>query len=121
MQPPQPPQPPGASQQRQVRVELPPHLGVTYANAAIVTQTHSEIILDFVQVMPNAPNARIQSRIVMTPANAKLFVKALAENLERFEKKHGEISLPPTPPSLADELFGTIKPPDDEDEGADHG
>jgi hypothetical protein len=71
MQPPNASQPPSSGQQRQIRVELPAHLGVTYANAAIVTQTHSEIVLDFVQVMPNAPSARIQSRIVMTPANAK--------------------------------------------------
>ena len=112
MQPPQPPQPPGA--QRQIRVELPAHLSVTYANAAIVTQTHSEIVLDFVQVMPNAPQARIQSRIVMTPANAKLFLKALEENLSRFEEKHGEISLPPQPLSLADQLFGSMRPPDEE-------
>ncbi len=105
----QPPQP-----ARQLRLEIPATLNATYANAVIVSQTHSEIVLDFVQVMPNDPRARMQSRVVLTPANAKLFLKALETNLTRFEEKHGEIVLPPQPVSLADQLFGTIKPVDEE-------
>lgn len=101
---------------RQLRLEIPGNLTVTYANAVIVTHTHSEIVLDMIQVMPNDPRARVQSRVVMTPANAKLFLKALETNLERFEEKHGEISVPPQPISLADQLFGTIRPSDEEGE-----
>ena len=99
---------------RQLRLEIPSNLNATYANAVVVTQTHSEIVLDFVQVMPNDPRARVQTRVVLTPANAKLFLKALQTNLTRFEEKHGEITLPPQPVSLADQLFGTIKPTHDE-------
>jgi hypothetical protein len=95
--------------QRQLRLEIPNNLNALYANAVIISQTHSEIIIDFIQVMPNDPRARIQSRIAMTPANAKLFLNALSENLTRFEEKHGEISLPPQSPSLADQLFGGLK------------
>ncbi|NWF70187.1 MAG: DUF3467 domain-containing protein [Chloroflexi bacterium] len=104
--PPPPQQPP---QPRQLRLELPANLNATYANAAVISQTHSEIILDFVQVMPNDPRARVQTRIAMTPANAKLFLQALQTNLERFEQLHGEIKLPPKPLSLADQLFGFVK------------
>lgn len=100
--------------QRQIRLELPVNLNATYANAVIINQTHSEIIMDFLQVMPNDPRARVQSRIVMTPANAKAFLLALQENLGRFETKNGEIALPPRPVTLADQLFGTIKPDGDE-------
>ncbi len=100
--------------QRQLRLEIPANLNAIYANAAMISQTHSEIILDFIQVMPNDPRARVQTRLAMTPANAKLFLKALEENLSRFEEKHGEISLPPQPISLADQLFGGIKPSDEE-------
>jgi predicted secreted Zn-dependent protease len=114
-----PPQKPPASppgqpgQPGQIRLELPSNLTATYANAAMVSQTHSEIILDFLQILPNDPRARVQSRVAMTPANAKLFMQALQQNLERFEEKHGEISLPPKPISLADQLFGTVKSDDD--------
>lgn len=116
-------QPPN-SPQRQLRLEIPGNLSATYANAAIINQTHSEIILDFLQVLPNDPRARVQSRIVFTPANAKSFLNALTENLQRYEQAHGEIQLPPKPDSLADQLFGTIKPTDgpstDGPEGGTH-
>ncbi|MCU0497093.1 MAG: DUF3467 domain-containing protein [Anaerolineae bacterium] len=94
----------------QLRLEVPANLSAIYANAVVITQTHSEIFLDFVQIIPNNPNARVQTRIAMTPANAKLFLQALEQNLDRFEEKHGEIDLPPKPQSLADLLFNPLKP-----------
>lgn len=103
-----------AKPSRQIRLEIPANLNSTYANAVIVTQTHSEIIMDFIQVLPNDPRARVQQRVVMTPANAKLFLKAFETNIERYEQKHGEIELPPQPVSLADQLFGQIRSEDDE-------
>ncbi len=106
----QPPQPPPLPGQHRIQFELPSNLTVVYANAAMVTQSHSEIIMDMIQIMPNDPRARVQSRVVMTPANAKLFLKALETQLQRFEQTHGEISLPPAAPTLADQLFGGIKP-----------
>lgn len=103
--PPTPQQP-----QRKLNLELPANLNVIYANAVVISQTHSEIIMDFVQIMPNDPRARVLSRIAMTPMNAKLFLQALGVNLEHFEKAHGVINLPPQPISLADQLFGGLKP-----------
>lgn len=105
-------QPPNAPQ-RQLRLEIPANLNALYANAAIINQTHSEIILDFLQILPNDPRARVQARVVLTPANAKSFLNALAENLQRYEQAHGEIQLPPKPTSLADQLFGSIRPSDE--------
>lgn len=104
---------------RQIRLEIPNNLSAVYANAVVISQTHSEIILDFTQIMPNDPRARVQSRIAMTPANAKAFLTALQTNLERFEQKHGEIKLPPKPNSLADQLFGGVRSDDDDDNNDD--
>src|SRR5215471_3078992 len=95
-----PQQPPG--QQPRIQFELPSNLNVIYSNAAMISQSHSEIIIDLIQIMPNDPRARVQGRVVMTPANAKLFMKALETNLQRFEQTHGEISVPPPAPTLAD-------------------
>lgn len=106
---------------RQIRLEIPNNLNATYANAVIVSQTHSEIILDFTQVMPNDPRARVQSRIVMTPANAKSMMLALQKNLEHFETRHGAISMPPRPTSLADQLFSNIRQDSDDDDDGDSG
>lgn len=98
---------------RQLRLEIPANLNATYANAVMVSQTTSEIVFDFLQVMPNDPRARALTRVVMTPTNAKLFLKALENNLSRYEEKNGEITLPQQS-TLADQLFGNLKHGDDE-------
>ena len=95
---------------RQLRLEIPNNLNATYSNAAIVSQTTNEIIIDFLQIMPNDPRARVQTRVVMTPTNAKLFLNALQTNLARYEATFGEIPVPPQPSTLADQLFGGLKP-----------
>lgn len=100
-----------------LRLELPPNLQATYANAAIIAQTTSEIVLDFLQIMPGDQRARVAQRVVMTPANAKLLMQALQTNLARFEEKYGEIKVQSVGPTLADQLFGTIKPSDNPGEG----
>ncbi len=72
----------------------------TYANLAIINHSASEFIVDFVNIMPGAPKAKVKSRIILTPQHAKRFVKALAENINRFESVYGEINdyeQPPTP------------------------
>jgi hypothetical protein len=115
-------QTPQKPQKRQVRLEIPNTLNAIYSNAVMVSQTHSEIVLDFIQMMPNDPRARVQTRVVMTPTHAKAFLQALQQNLEHFETRHGEIKTSsPKPGSLAEQLFGSIKPDDesDDDNGAD--
>ncbi|MBC6937853.1 MAG: DUF3467 domain-containing protein [Chloroflexi bacterium] len=104
---------------RKLQLEIPANLNGVYANAVIVSHTYGEIVLDFIQIAPNDPRARVQARVMMTPANAKLFLQALGTNLERFEATHGEIKLPPQPASLADQLFGGIKPDEGKNEGDD--
>lgn len=99
-----PPQQPPAPANR-LRIDFPADLNAEYANAAIINSTHSEIILDFLQILPNDQRGRVRARIAMTPANAKLLLRALQERITHFEGTHGEITLPQRPPSLADQLF----------------
>lgn len=101
--------------QRRLQLEVPATLNGVYSNAVVIAQTFSEIVMDFIQIAPNDPRARVQARVVMTPANAKLFLQALTANLERFEAAHGEIQLPAQPASLADQLFGGLKPDESKD------
>ncbi len=102
----QPKQPPASGQ---VQIQLPASLEPVYANFAVVTNSASEIVLDFAQVMPRLPNARIKARVVMTALNAKLLLRALGEHMARYETQFGEISLPEGP-HLADQLFRTSNP-----------
>ncbi|MET0298167.1 MAG: DUF3467 domain-containing protein, partial [Flavitalea sp.] len=48
-------------------------------------------VVDFVNVMPGTPKSKVKSRIVLTPQHAKRFMKALTDNIQRFEKAHGKI------------------------------
>jgi Protein of unknown function (DUF3467) len=57
----------------------------------------------------------VQQRIVMTPTHAKLFLKALEENVKRYEDKFEEIEIPQRPPSLADQLFQSVAEGEDDE------
>jgi len=41
--------------------------------------------------MPGTPKSKVKSRIILTPQHAKRLVKALSENVSKFEKEHGTI------------------------------
>jgi hypothetical protein len=62
-----------------------------YANLAIITHSNAEFVIDFVNVMPGTPKSRVKSRIIFTPMHAKRFMKALEENISRFEAANGMI------------------------------
>jgi ribonuclease BN (tRNA processing enzyme) len=62
-----------------------------YANLAIITHSHAEFVIDFVNVMPGTPKSKVKSRLIMTPQHAKRFMKAMIENVSRFEDSHGNI------------------------------
>jgi hypothetical protein len=62
-----------------------------YANLAIITHSHAEFVVDFVNVMPGTPKSKVKSRIILTPQHAKRLLNALADNLEKFESANGKI------------------------------
>ncbi len=78
--------------ENQINIELDETIAEgIYSNLAIINHSASEFVVDFVCIMPGAPKAKVKSRIVLTPQHAKRLVKALAENVHRFEQAHGEI------------------------------
>ncbi|GAA4136524.1 DUF3467 domain-containing protein [Sphingobacterium lactis] len=63
-----------------------------YSNLAIITHSHTEFVLDFVRLMPGVPKAKVKSRVILTPEHAKQLLKALQENIQRFEGQNGAIN-----------------------------
>ncbi|MDA9312849.1 DUF3467 domain-containing protein [Vicingaceae bacterium] len=63
----------------------------TYSNLAIISHSSSEFVLDFIKVMPGLPKAKVKSRIMMTPQHAKRLVRALQDNIQKFEQLNGAI------------------------------
>ena len=79
-------------QQQQIKISLDNNAAEgTYANLALIAYSPSEIILDFARIMPGMKSGKVFSRVIMTPAHAKLFLNTLQENVKKFENQFGEI------------------------------
>lgn len=78
-------------QSKPINIELPADLNATYANFAIISHSPGEVIIDFAQILPGMPKARVQARVLLTPANAKMLHQALGQNLAKFEHRFGSI------------------------------
>jgi hypothetical protein len=88
--------------ENQVNIELTEEIALgVYSNLAIITHSPAEIISDFIQLMPGMPKGKVRSRVIMTPQNAKRFLHALNENIQKYEQTFGVIqeneghSMPP--------------------------
>ena len=92
-------------------MEIPPGLDPIYTNLARISHSPADIVIDFAQILPGETKASVRARILMTPLSAKLLVRALKENIARYEAALGEINVP-NPNTLADNLFGRIQPPE---------
>ena len=78
----------------QLQIELKEEVAQgTYANLAIITHSSSEFILDFVRVMPGVPKAGVQSRIIVAPEHAKRLLRALEDNIAKYERVFGSIRI----------------------------
>ncbi len=76
----------------EINIELPEDVAEgTYSNLAIITHSHSEFIIDFIRMMPGVPKAKVKQRIILTPQHAKRLMRALIDNVKKFESLHGEI------------------------------
>lgn len=79
----------------QLNIDLPEDIAEgTYSNLAIITHSSAEFVIDFVRIVPNAPKAKVKSRIILTPEHAKRLLGALADNVQKFERQHGAIKTP---------------------------
>lgn len=63
-----------------------------YSNLAIITHSPAEFIIDFTRIVPGVPKARVHARIITTPQHAKMLMKALKDNIEKFEARFGVIN-----------------------------
>jgi Protein of unknown function (DUF3467) len=100
-----PPRPPGPI------LEVPEGLEITYANLARISHSPADIVMDFAHLLPGETKATVRARVLMTPLSAKLLLRALTENLARYEAAFGEIKVPGNS-SLAEHLFKPFQPPE---------
>lgn len=78
--------------ENQLNIELSEEVAEgIYSNLAIITHSPAEFVIDFIKMMPGVPKAKVKSRIVLTPQHAKRLMKALADNINKYEQMHGKI------------------------------
>ena len=83
------------NKQNEINIELSEEVAEgTYSNLAIITHSNAEFIIDFIRVMPQMPKAKVKSRVLLTPQHAKRLMKALQDNIRRYEAQHGNIEDP---------------------------
>ena len=88
-------------QQGQLSIELSEEVADGhYSNLAIITHSTAEFVVDFIKVMPGVPKAKVKTRVVLTPEHAKRFMKALQDNVAKYESEHGPIKNTDGPPPL---------------------
>ena len=96
-------------EEQKININLTPEMANgKYVNLAIIAHSPSEFVVDFVCMMPGQKEANVQSRVVMTPENAKKLLFALQENVSKYEKQFGTIKLngAPAPGSTIPMSFG---------------
>jgi len=83
-----------SNQQQKINIKLDEAIGEgIYSNIFLVTNSPAEFIIDFGRILPGLAEAKIYSRIVMTPQHAKQLQKALETNIANYEKQNGEIKI----------------------------
>jgi len=81
-----------AQPDRQINIEL----GDTeaegiYSNLVLITHSPAEFVLDFTRVLPGKPKTKVYARIILAPTHAKSLLKALEDNIKKYETQFGEI------------------------------
>lgn len=93
----------------EIKIELTPEVAAgKYANLAIIAHGPNEFFIDMICLAPGTPQAKVQSRIVMTPENAKQLLMALGDNIKKYEQTFGPIA--PRKPINPDEQITYFGP-----------
>ncbi|MDO4822897.1 MAG: DUF3467 domain-containing protein [Bacteroidales bacterium] len=85
--------------QKQLQIELKPEVAQgVYSNLAVVANTPTEFVMDFISFLPGMQKASVQSRVIMVPEHAKRLLLAMQERVRSYEQQFGTIELQQQPP-----------------------
>ena len=83
-------------QEIKIEIQVDEEVGQgVYSNLAVVNHTDAEFILDFIFVQPQAPKAKVRSRVITSPRHVKRLITALQEDLARYESQFGRVDANP--------------------------
>jgi hypothetical protein len=67
----------------------PQAIGGVYSNQMMVSHTREEFLMDFINLFP--PEGVVNARVIVSPGHLKRMIRALSDNLARYERKFGPI------------------------------
>ncbi len=87
---------PNGKEPTEIKINFPPQLhGGVYSNNMVVVHTKEEFILDFLMVAP--PAGAVTARVIVSPGHMKRILKALQDNISKYEKTFGTIEIAEEP------------------------
>ena len=79
------------AEKRDIPIKIPEAvIGGVYANQMVVGHTREEFLLDFVNLFP--PQGVDNALVIVSPGHLKRMIRALQENLRKYEATHGEVA-----------------------------
>lgn len=83
-------------QGQQIQIQLDEQIAQgIYSNLILISPNETEFVLDFVYVNPMQPQAKVRSRIILNPKNAKRMMLSLQQNIAQYEARLGQIDVTP--------------------------
>lgn len=70
-----------------------------YSNSVRITHSFDDVVMDFMYIHGNPPFGKLLSRVIVSPGHAKRLLRALQDNLRRYEEVFGTIKETPEPPA----------------------
>lgn len=87
-------QTPQNPQQQRIQIQLDESVADGhYANLVLINHSPAEFVLDFARLVPGTPKTRVQTRVLLAPVHAKSLLRALEQNIKKYEEQHGEIKM----------------------------
>jgi hypothetical protein len=93
-------------QQAQIKADEKELLG-QYSNLVVVHHNAEEFTLNFVYMFPTVAQGKLVASLILNPRHAKRLMRALQENVARYEAQYG--ALPDVPGPDSDPKVGFVQ------------
>ena len=78
------------AKKQEIPIKIPDDvLSGVYSNQMMVRHTREEFVLDFANLFP--PQGVVTARVIVSPGHLKRMIRALSDNLSRYEANFGQV------------------------------
>lgn len=85
--------------EQELQVKIPEELSPVFSNIARVSHSDDEFSLHFAHTIQGTNMAEVKAIVSLTPSHAKRLLRALEEQIQKYESEFREIDLPEEPES----------------------